>query len=200
MNLKLEVASFELQKVKLNAKKGLVIDFYDKSSPNELWNVDSDSRPHEDLTNSLSHLQEVLAYSLGLNNGWDFAREHNRKNEDALKKAQHSWKDEILRCDISGLSLVGSGDNQGIKITGSLKTDLGVVGLSSPTVRFDSEVVNSVDETVMIGDLAETAYNAVQLEVWKFIFKGKRGGELFGESETAKSGLNITPTPMQKVG
>lgn len=199
MNLKLEVGKFELQKVKFNAKKGLVIDFFDVSSPNELFSVDSDGQPHEDYHNALKKLKEVLAYSLGFNLGWDFAREHNRKNEEQLKKAKQFWNDEIEKCDVTGLSLVGSGDKQGIKILGSLKTDLGVVGLTSPIVRFDDFITNSIDEDVMIGDLAETAFMEVQEEVWKFIFKAKRGGELFPveEDEAPKSGLNIT---MQKVG
>ncbi len=74
---------------------------------------------------------------------------------------------------------------------------MGTVGLASPIIRFDSEFVNSVDETIMIGDLAETAFNKVQEEVWMFIFKAKRGGELF-PSEEVESGLNISK--MQKVG
>jgi len=197
MNKKLEVAKFELKKVKFNSKKGLVVDFFDLDSPNELWNVNSDSQPSEDYVSALNELKEVFAYSLGLNNGWDFSREHNRKNEEALKKALQFWKDEIERCIITGLTVVGVGESKGIKISGSLKTDLGAVGLASPIVRFEDDVINSLDESIMIGDLAETAFNKIQEEIWMFIFKGKRGGELF-PSEPVESGLNVTK--MQKVG
>lgn len=198
MNLKLEVSKFELQHVKFNAKKGLVIDFYDVSTPNDLYSVDSDGQPHEDYHNALNKFKEVLAYSLGLNNGWDFSSEHNRKNEDNLKKSMLFWNDEIERCSVNGLTLVGSGDKRGIKIAGSLKTELGVVGLASPIIRFDSEFVNSIDETVMIGDLADFSFKTLQEEVWKFVFKQKRGGELFPieEDDAPKGGLNVT---MQKV-
>lgn len=198
MNKKLELKSFDLQKVSFNAKKGLIIDFYDVNSPNDLWNVDSDSQPHEDYLKSLNALKEVFAYSLGYNNGWEFARENNRKNEDALKKSIQSWKDEIERFTIKGMTTVGVGDSMGIKIAGSLKTDLGVVGLTSPIIRFDSFVTNSIDEDVMVGDLAETAFNKIREEVWMFIFKGKRGGELF-PAEEVESGLNGV-VKMQKVG
>ena len=114
-------------------------------------------------------------------------------------KSLRFWKDEIEKCSVNGLTLVGSGDKQGVKIAGSLKTELGVVGLSSPIIRFDSEFINSIDETIMIGDLAEFAFKSVQEEVWKFIFKQKRGGELFPaeEDDAPKGGLNVT---MQKVG
>jgi len=198
MNKKLELKSFDLQKVSFNAKKGLIVDFYDVNSPNDLWNCDSDSQPHEDYLTGLDALKEVFAYSVGLNNGWEFARENNRKNEEALKKSIQSWNDEIERFTIKGMTVVGNGDSRGIKISGSLKTDLGVVGLSSPIVRFDAFVTNSIDEDVMIGDLAETAFNKIQEEVWGFIFKGKRGGELF-PAETVESGLNGVPK-MMKVG
>lgn len=198
MNKKLAVESFDLKKVKFNSKKGLVIDFFDIGSPNDLWNIDSDSQPSEDYVNALNELKEVFAYSIGLNDGWDFAREHNRKDEDALKKARQFWLDEIERCNVTGLTVVGAGDSMGIKISGSLQTELGVVGLASPTIRFDADVPNSIDESIMIGDLAETAFKKIREEVWMFIFKGKRGGELF-PAEEVESGLNGV-VKMQKVG
>jgi len=198
MNKKLDLKSFDLQKVSFNAKKGLVIDFYDVNSPNDLWNVDSDSQPHENYLKALDALKEVFAYSLGYNNGWDFSTEHNRKNEELLKKSLQFWKDEIDKFTIKGMTTVGVGDSKGIKISGSMKTDLGIVGLPSPIIRFDDFITNSIDEDVMIGDLAETAFNKIQEEVWGFIFKGKRGGELF-PAETVESGLNGV-VKMSKVG
>lgn len=195
------VKDFELHKVKFNAKKGLDIEFFDKSQPNELWSVSSDGKPDEAYLDGINELKEVLAYSLQLNNGWDFAREHNRKNEELLKKAQMSWKAEIERCIVSGITIVGSedNDNKGIKIYGSLQTDLGVVVLPSPIIRFDDTFNNSVDDVVMIGDLAEISFRKIQEQVWLFIFKGKRGGELpFPEAEKPTSGLNITK--LEKVG
>jgi len=191
MNKKLDVKDFELQKVKFNAKKGLDIDWYDLNRTNDMYSVESDSKPSEDYINALNALKEVFAYSLGLNNGWDYSRENNRKNDDALKKSIQSWKDEIERCEVTGLTVVGVGETKGIKISGSLKTDLGTIGMTSPIIRFNSEIVNSVDETIMIGDLAETAFNAIQIEIWMFIYKDKRGGELFSEvKQLEQSGLN----------
>lgn len=198
MNKRLAVEDFDLKKVKFNSKKGLVIDFFDIGSPNDLWNIDSDSQPSEDYVNALNELKEVFAYSIGLNNGWDFAREYNRKDGDALKKARQFWLDEIERCNVTGFTVVGAGDSMGIKISGSLQTELGVVGLTSPTIRFDDDVPNSIDESVMIGDLAETAFKQIREEVWLFIFKNKRGGELFPDEEQ-ESGLNGVHK-MQKVG
>lgn len=197
MSKKVDVKNFELQKVKFNAKKGLIINFFDINSPNDLWNVDSDSQPSEDYSEALDKLKEVLAYSLGLNDGWDYLRDNNRKNEEVLKKSLLSWKEEIERCNVTGLSVVGVGDSKGIKISGSLKTELGVIGLTSPIIRFNSLVTNSMDEEIMIGDLAEFAFNQIQLEVWSFIFANKRGGELFS-ADDVESGLNISK--MQKVG
>ncbi len=194
------IKDFELQSVKYAGKNGLDIKFFDINDGNTLWTASSDSQPHEDYSNALNELKEVLAYSLQLNDGWDFAKEHNRKNEELLKKALQFWKDEIERCSVSGITVFGAGDSKGIKIAGSLKTELGIVGLPSPKIRFDDEILNSIDETVLIGDLAETAFTKIQEEVWAFIFKGKRGGELF-PADKVESGLNITPTAtMSKVG
>ncbi|APZ82879.1 hypothetical protein [Flavobacterium phage FL-1] len=201
------VKDFELQFVKSKGKKGLDVDFFDKGQPNELWSVSSDGQPTDELVSALNEFKEVLAYSLGLSSGWDFAREHNRKNDELLKKAQMFWKQEIERCTVSGITVVGSeeNDNMGVKIAGSLKTDLGVVGLPSPIIRFEDTFNNSIDEMVMIGDLAEVAFKKLQEHVWLFIFKGKRGGELpFPEAEATKEkpigGLNITKQTLGQVG
>lgn len=198
MKNKLDLKDFELKKVKFNAKKGLEIDLFDLNQRNDLYSVDSDSKPSDDYLNALKPLKEVFSYALCLNQGWDFAREHNRKNSDVLQKAIQFWNDEVERITISGLVVVGVGESKGIKITGSLETELGTVGLPSPIIRFDSEITNSVDELVMVGDLAEVAFNEIQKEVWSFIYKGKRGGELFG-NEPIESGLNGV-VKMTKVG
>ena len=181
MSKKVEVKNFELKKVKFNAKKGLIIDFFDVNNPNDLWNVDSDSQPSEEYIGALDKLKEVLAYSLGLNDGWDYLRENNRKNEEVLKKSILFWGEEIERCVVSGVSVVGVGESKGIKISGSIKTQLGTVGLSFPIIRFEASIINSMDEQIMIGDLAETAFNQIQLEIWSFIFAGERRGIVISE-------------------
>ena len=198
MKNKLSLADFELKKVKFNAKKGLEIDWFDLNQRNDIYSVDSDSKPSDDYITSLNPLKEVFAYALGLNEGWDFSREHNRQNDELLKKTIQFWNDENERITVSGLVVVGAGESKGIKITGSLQTELGTIGLSSPTIRFDSEITNSVDELIMIGDLAESAFKEIEKEVWSFIYKSKRGGELFG-NEPIESGLNGVVT-MSKVG
>lgn len=198
MNKKLELKNFELKKVKFNAKKGLEIDWFDLNQSNDLYSVDSDSKPSDDYITALNPLKEVFAYALQLNNGWDFSREHNRKNDEVLKKTIQFWNEENERITVSGLVVVGAGETKGIKITGSLQTELGTIGLSSPTIRFDSEITNSVDELIMIGDLAESAFKEIEKEVWSFIYQSKRGGELF-ESGEVQGGLNGVVT-MQKVG
>jgi len=211
-----QVKDFELQKVKFEGKKGLYFEFFDISQPDFLWKGSADQIPSEEYVAALNELKEVLAYSLGLSGGWDFAREHNRKNDEQLRKAKLFWAEEIARCNVTGITVVGSeeNENKGIKISGSLQTDLGVVGLASPIIRFDDSFNNSVDETIMIGDLAELAFKKIQEEVWMFIFKGKRGGGQINfpdgnevadmeveKVEKPTSGLNIAPVhKMEKVG
>lgn len=198
MNKKVDLKDFELKKVKFNSKKGLEIDWFDLNQSNDLYSVDSDSKPSEDYYEAISSLKEVFAYVLGLNNAWDFAREHNRKNDEVLKKTITFWHEQIENVTISGLTVIGAKESKGIKISGTLQTDLGTIAITSPVIRFDSEITNSVEEVIMIGDLAECAFKEIEKEVWSFIYKGKKGGELFG-SEPIESGLNGVVT-MSKVG
>jgi hypothetical protein len=198
MNKKLIISEFELHKVKFNSKKGLEIEWFDLNQPNDLFSVDSDSKPSDDYTDSLLLLKEVFAYALGLNNGWDFAREHNRKNDEVLKKGINFWNEEVDKIHVVGINVIGADESKGIKIIGALQTELGPIRLTSPTIRFDAQITNSVDEIVMIGDLAEVAFNEIQKEVWSFIYQGKRGGELF-ESGEVQGGLDGV-VKMAKVG
>lgn len=185
MNTKLSYANFELQKVKLTSKKGLIIDWFDLEKKNDLFNVESDSEPHEDLIEKLNELKEVFAITLGLKNGWDTARENNRKNEEELKKSVGGWYNEIERCNVSGISITSTG----IKITGSLDGDFGVIALASPLIKFEEEIENLGNR---VGEILEE----ISKEVWAYIYKGKRGNDLFNQKQD-ESGLGSST--MKKV-
>lgn len=198
MNKKLEIGKFELSKVKFNSNKGLDVNWFDLNCKDDLYSVSSDGQPSEDYTNKLNELKEVFAYSLGLNNGWDFSREKLRTDIDSLKEALDAWNEEVDRVNITGVVVVGSDSTKGIKITGSIKTELGAIGLASPTIRFDSIITNSVEDEIFIGDMAKNIFEELEKEVWAFIYQSKRGGELF-PAEEIPSGLNGV-VKMSKVG
>lgn len=178
MNKKLELKNFEMRHLKLSSKGCPQIDWFDLTQTNELFSVESDSQPHEDLVDKLNELRVVLAESLGLLKGWDFARENNRKNDEKLAEAVRNYNEEILRCKVSGVTIT----DKGIKISGSLICDEGTVGLASPLVKFEN------DESE-IGITAKTIVEALQIEVWKFIYAGKRASDLFSD-QPDESGLN----------
>lgn len=182
MTKKLSVKDFELRHLKLNSKGQPTIDWFDLTQTNELFSVESDSQPHEDLVNKLNELRTVFAESLGLLKGWNFARENNRKNEEKLAEAVRNYNEEILRCKVSGVTIT----DKGVKISGSLICDEGTVSLSSPLVKFENE-----DDEIVIGILAKEIVADLQIEVWKFIYAGKRASDLFSEQED-ESGLNNT--------
>lgn len=181
MNTKLPLKSFEVRHLKLNLKGGLVIDWFDLNQKNDLLSVDSDSIPHEDLTNKLNELKSVFAESLGLLSGWDFARENTRQNEEKLREAIRCYNDEVNRCNVTGFTLT----DKGIKISGSLDCDGVKIGLASPLVKFENEDSDmGLDAKGIVEDLTK--------EVWSFIYAGKRDNDLFNQKETKKSGLNNT--------
>jgi hypothetical protein len=178
-----ELKNFDLQKCKLISKNGIYIEYFDLTQKNDLVTIESDSVPHDDLIASLSRFKEVLAKSLGLVSGWDFARENNRKNEEALKLAVVGYNDEVERCNVTGVTMVGQNDLEGIKISGSLACDLGTVGLASPTIKFSEEEIG-------LGELSRSIVAELKNEVYLFIFKGKRATDLFTDVAEDESGLN----------
>ena len=188
MNKKLIFKDFDLISLKLNGKGCPTIDWFDLTKKNDLLSVESDSQPHEDLVNKINELKAVLAESLGLLDGWDFARENNRKNDDNLKKAIYGYNDEIQRCIVSGVKIT----DKGIKITGSLLCEEGTIGLASPLIKFENEDSN-------IGEVAKSIVDELKVEVWSFIYQGKRADDLFTTPKEDKSGLGNSQGVMEKV-
>jgi hypothetical protein len=188
MNTKLPIKNFELRHLKLNSKGQPSIDWFDLTQPNDLLSVESDSQPHEDLVNSLNNLKSVFAESLGLLEGWDFARENTRNNEEKLKEAIRGYNEQIGRCNVTGLTIT----DKGIKIAGSLICEGGVVGLPTPLIKFEN------DESE-IGVQAQSIVDELKVEVWKFIYAEKRDNDLFNQKEEKKSGLNNVEGKMEKV-
>lgn len=191
MSTKIELKDFELQKVKLG-NKSIHLEYYSAKNRNDLVTIDSDSKPSEDLVNKLNLLKEVFAQSLGLLRGWEHSRDHIKKNEEALKIAIHEHQSEIDRCSVSGFSLVGGEDNEGVKITGSLDTDYGVIGIPSGIIRFDD------DE---LGTKAEEIITEITSEVYLFLFKGKRDNDLFNQKpkEQTTSGEGLGSSTLKAV-
>ena len=186
MNKKLAVKDFELRNLKLNTKGFPQIDWFDLTQTNELFSVESDSQPHEDLVEKLNELRSVFAESLGLLVGWDFARENNRKNEEKLQEAIRFYNEEILRCKISGITIT----SKGVKVKGSLICEGGNVSISTPLINFENDLST-------IGETAKVIVEELQVEVWKFIYQGKRATDLF-TGQPNESGLGTGAT-MQKV-
>ena len=114
---KLTLAEFDLQKVKLN-KKGLDVSFWEKGNNNEMITIESDTLPHPDLTDKLAEFKELFAESMETLDGWEFARENNRKNEEALRASIRGRQEEIDRFTVSGVVLKGKNEYLGIAITG----------------------------------------------------------------------------------
>jgi hypothetical protein len=187
MNKKLEYKNFDMISLKLNGKGCPAIDWFDLTKKNDLLSVESDSQPHEDLLTQVNKLKFVLAESLGLLDGWDFAREHNRKNEESLRLARFGYDEQIERCNVSGVKIT----DKGIKVTGSINCDEGVVGLTSPLIKYENEDSN-------LGEIAKEIIGNITAEVWSFIYQDKRADNLFSSPKEDKSGLG-TNTKMEKV-
>lgn len=178
MNKKLELKNFDIRSLKLNAKGNPSISWFDLTQTNDLLSVNSDSEPHEDLIENLDEFRVVIAETLGLLSGWDFARDNVKKNDEKLAEAIRSYNEQIQRCKISGVTIT----DKGVKISGSLICDGASVSITTPLVRFESD---DNDLGLVVKSIVET----LTVEVWKFIYGGKRGNDLFNQKEEDKSGL-----------
>lgn len=186
MKKKVDYKDFDLRNIKLG-KKEVHIKFFDLGQKNDIVTVDSDSQPHIDLIGALAKLNEVFCRAIGLHSGWDFARENNRKNEEALKLAIIEYKSEISRCHVTEFTCVGTDDDPAVKIKASLKCETGTISgiTSTPIQHFGEEFLSDIDLASIIEE--------VRKEVWCFLYSDKRGNDLFNQEvkdEEHVSGLN----------
>jgi len=183
MSKTLDFKNFGLERIAINSKNLITVDWYDLTKRNDLLSVESDSLPSEELILSIAKFNKPMAISLDLTKGFEFAREHNRKNEEALKLAVHGCIDEYERCQVKAITFVGSNEYEGIKIKGNLICDGGTVAISStPLIKFNDDEMDEEFRTEL-NEICEE----LKKQVYPFIYLGKRATNLFDSDE---SGLN----------
>lgn len=177
---KIEYQNFDLEKVKLS-KDGIDISFYEKGGTSDKHSVECVGQPHPDLTGALDKLKIYFAKRIGLLTGWDFAREQLRDDLDKLKQAKDGFDNEVERVKVSGITFVGSAQLKGVKITGSLKCDLGSVGMATPNITFSSDKLGYEGEVEELCEL-------IKKETYLYHFKQKRAQQdLLNQAEEAES-------------
>lgn len=175
---KIDLKSFDLQKLTISGKS-ILIDYFNSENKNDLITVNSDSAPSTDLLTKLNAFGEIAAECLGLLSGWDFSRDHIKKNDEALKLAMHSHSDVIESVKISKVEFVGGDGKEGVKMALTLSTDFGNVKIpSTGVVRFSDE------DFPELGQKAQTAFEELKSEAYLFVFKGKRDNDLFNQKES----------------
>lgn len=120
-----------------------------------------DVKPHPDLQEKMDQLKVYMATRLGLLEGWDFARESLKKNPNYLQNAIAGHGVAKERCNVGGLTFLGTGETYGVSITGSIKTPTnGSVGLAVPKISFDKDDLGYEDEVKEICDeITNEVYN-----------------------------------------
>lgn len=184
-------ADFDLHKVKLT-KKGLECVYYDKQHPNKEVVIKSFDTVYPDLSDAFNDVvgKEVFATSLQLLEGWDFARDNNRKNDEVLNKARHNWAEEVMRCEVKEVHYVGEEETAGIKFKGNLDCGGLIAKVDVPVFTFEEAEEELKGRAVSYSE-------AIKKEVWSYLFKNKKSQQELPlesddeEGSKRKSGLNV---------
>lgn len=163
-------SDFEMTSVKYAPKTGVVVAYLDKSTGRHQNPSDDKNKPHPDFHAALKALAPHVVHILGLQRGYDLAREELRDNDEALNKAVKGAKDADGSFTVSGIRFAGEGKNASVKITGSLKCLTGAVGMASPLINFQSNAM-AIEKTI------EALCEKVKAETFSFLFTGKVDAE-----------------------
>lgn len=159
---------FDLVKLGYNEKKKeLVVKYYESGVSRDSVAITSDDNPHPDLLNSLHELSPYLARVLGLQAGYDIAREELRKSPDALKKAVDGAKNADDSVTVLNITVFGAGETKGLVIQGSLRAINGYTTVKCPVIRFNSEAM-AIEKSV------EAIFEKIREEAYAFLFQNKR--------------------------
>lgn len=176
----LEYSGFNLQSFKTTGEGAKITHWVGGLEPKKL-NEDCDYLPHPDLTEKLAELRLYFASRIGMLKGWDFAREHLRKDSKALEAAIEEHKANIDRCKISGITFSGdTEEDRKVKITGSYKTpDGGAIGMATPAILLSNDVLGYEED---VKEICEE----IKKEVYAYLFQHKKM-QLDIESEAEKA-------------
>lgn len=158
---------FNLLKFKIGKDSVTITHHLNGLNPSDITAV-VNVKPHPDLQESMDQLKVYMATRLGLLEGWDFAREHCKKNQKSLTQAIEGHNLAKESCNVGGLTFLGSGETYGVSITGSIKTPKnGSVGLAVPKITFESDVLGYEDDVFEI-------CKEITDEVYKYLILRKK--------------------------
>jgi len=183
---RLNYEDFEFNKLSYNEKQGLLtVEYNERGGSKDGHTHKSLETPHPDLLTSLDALRPHLARVLGLQQGWDFARENvkDAKTFDALKQATQGAKDADNSVKVVSITLMGDGETAGVKIGGFMKCLNGDMKVNCPVVRFRSEAM-AIEQTV------EKLVEQIKEEAFGFIFQSKRKQYSLEEQEEINNRKN----------
>lgn len=172
----LEYQHFDMVKFKIAEEKATV-KYYDFKAEHT---VSPPEFVHPDMHEKLDQLKLIMADCAGLLEGWNFAREHLKKDPDALKLAMEGHKEAVARCKPNGFIFQGEGETRGVQITGSIMSPKkGSMGLSIPKVTFGKTVFGIEDDLEQICE-------EIKSEVYQYLFQQKKA-QLDIETEADKA-------------
>lgn len=183
---------FVLNKLTYNEKKQLLVVDWEERTGSKDGHLDTPKEtPHPDLLTALDALKPHLARVLGLQKGWDFAREEFREDPDNLKRALSGVKDADNSVKVIGITILGEGETEGVKIEGFLSCLNGQMKVNCPVIRFRSEAM-AIEGTV------EKLIEAVRVEAYAFLHQKKRKQYTLEEQEEIdRKRLKIKKTKKQ---
>ena len=182
MGTKINVKDFNLQKVKLEPKGGLLAVYQltevVKGEPTITdYQVNVARDIHPDLQKLFKDLRSILGRCIGLTSFLTITDGKELGLTDAKKEIARKYAEGLLqKIDVRGLSWSGSDENAGIIITSVYETPNGLkTCINTPRIKIAQSSFGFEEELEEIAD-------AIKEEVYEFLFNGKQAQlSLFGE-------------------
>lgn len=174
--------AFYLSKVKTISEGGLDVHFEVEEACGaevyrENYHVSSTKEIHPDLKRKLDELKPVVArvYHLSFFRSlMDTPEFKATKNQKEL--ANNAFDEIIKKIDVTGISLSGKDDNQGVIITSTFKAD------SNQKMAIITHRIRFKDTSYGFEEDVEDIVDDLEREVYAFLFKNKKAQlELFND-------------------
>ena len=164
---------FALAKLKANNGGGLTVNYtVQQVKGSETYNTDLSHKnprePHPDLMGRLDELKKFLAETLRLKEFLIVGRSSQfSARAKQLEALEAAWQELLESIKVKGISISGKDNNEGVIISGTMKTSQGsVVALNSPRLKFQGNHYGFEEEL-------EEICKAIIEEAYEYVYKGK---------------------------
>jgi len=180
--MKIKYENFDPLHVKIVGKKKVNLDYFDMDFKENKQKNEVSNLPHQDLLDRLDDLAEEMCHALGILPGWDYARDHAKK--DGVEGAMKGFEAAIDNTSVTEVWFFGD-SKPSIQLAGSVITPVGAQTMKTPRISLEAGAYPFSENLAL-------KLEELKVELWAYLFNEKfTKKKKKGEPETDPNQIDL---------